>query len=84
MQIEGFNILTQLNETTLQQIAALTNGAYYLAEDEESLEEIYKNIDLRLTLQGESIEVTSIFAGLSTLLFLIGGFLSLGWFGRMP
>ena len=84
LQIDGFNILTQLNETSLQQIAALTNGTYYLAEDEGSLQEIYKNIDLRLSIQGESIEVTSIFAGLSTLLFLIGGFLSLGWFGRMP
>jgi Ca-activated chloride channel family protein len=84
IQIDGFNILTQLDETSLQQIAALTNGAYFLAEDEESLEEIYKNIDLRLTVQGESTEVTSIFAGLSTLLFLTGGFLSLGWFGRMP
>ncbi len=84
LQIDGFNILTQLDETTLQQIAALTNGTYFLAEDEESLEEIYKDIDLRLSVEGESMEVTSIFAGLSTLLFLAGGFLSLGWFGRMP
>ena len=53
VQIDGFNILTQLNETTLQEIASLTNGDYYHAEDEESLQEIYKNIDLQLTIRGK-------------------------------
>ena len=84
LQIEGFNILTQLNEATLQEIASLTNGAYYRAEDEESLQEIYDNVDLRLTISGEKMEITAILAGLSLLFFLTGSGFSLLWFGRMP
>jgi len=84
LEVEGYNVLTQLNESTLQEIASLTNGSYYHAEDEETLKEIYKNIDLQLTINGEKMEVTSILAGLSLLFFLIGGVLSLFWYGRMP
>jgi len=84
LEVEGFNILTQLNETPLQEIASLTNGAYYQAEDEESLQEIYRNIDLQLTVRAEMMEITSIVAGISTLLFLLGGALSLFWFGKVP
>jgi Ca-activated chloride channel family protein len=84
VQVDGFNILTQLNETPLQEIASLTNGSYYSAGDEESLQDIYENIDLQLTIRGEMMEITSILAGLSSLLFLMGAALSLFWFGRVP
>jgi Ca-activated chloride channel family protein len=84
VEVEGFNILSQLNETALQDIASLTNGAYYSAADEESLREIYETIDLRLTVRGEKMEITAIVAGISALLFLVGGSLSLVWFGRVP
>lgn len=83
LEVDGFNILTQLDELALQQIASVTNGTYYHAEDEESLQEIYENIDLQLTISEEKMEVTSILAGISMLLFLIGGALSLFWFGRV-
>lgn len=84
LQIEGFNVLTQLNEPALQAIASLTNGSYYYAEDEDTLREIYENVDLQLTSRGEKMEITAAFAGFSLFLFLIGGGLSLIWFGRMP
>jgi Ca-activated chloride channel family protein len=84
LEIEGFNILSQLDEATLQEIASVTNGFYYHAEDEETLQEIYENIDLQLTIKGEKTEVTSIVAGISLLFFLAGGALSLLWFGRVP
>jgi Ca-activated chloride channel family protein len=84
LKTEGFSVLTQLNEAMLQEIADLTNGSYYYAEDEEALQEIYNNVDLQLTISGEKTEVTAIFAGLSLVFFLIGGALSLLWFGRMP
>ena len=84
LQIDGFNILTQLNETLLQEIASLTNGFYYSAEDEESLQEIYETIDLQLAVRAEKMEITSIVAGINVLLLLIGGALSLFWFGRVP
>lgn len=84
VEVEGFNIVTQLDETMLKEIASMTNGAYYRAEDEEALQAIYENVDLQLTTRGEEMEVTAIAAGLSTVLLLIGGGLSLFWFGRVP
>jgi hypothetical protein len=48
------------------------------------LQEIYQNIDLQLTINEEKMEVTSIVAGISMLLLLTGGLLSLFWFGRVP
>ena len=84
LQTKGFSVLTQLNETALQAIASMTNGSYYYAENETALREIYENVDLRLTINGEKTEITAILAGLGLLFFLIGGILSLLWIGRMP
>ncbi len=84
LELEGFSILTQLNELALQEIASLTNGFYYHAEDGESLHEIYKDVDLQLTIDGEKMEVTAIFAGIGLLFLLIAGLLTLFWYGRMP
>lgn len=41
----GNVILTTIDEALLKQIAAMTQGAYFRAEDEKSLLDIYKNID---------------------------------------
>ena len=62
----------------------LTNGAYFHAGDEQSLVEIYEDIDLQLTVSGEKMEITAILAGISLLFLLTGGALSLLWFGRAP
>jgi Ca-activated chloride channel family protein len=84
LEVDGFSILTQLNEIPLQEIAGLTNGTYYHAEDEAALQEIYENIDLRLVVRGEKMEVTAIFAAIGLLVWLIGGALSMWWLGRVP
>ena len=84
LQVDGFSVLTQLNEPILREIASVTNGAYYHADDEETLREIYENVDLRLTIAGEKTEVTAVLAGISLAFFLLGGALSLFWYGRMP
>jgi Ca-activated chloride channel family protein len=84
LQINDFVVHTQLDEAMLKQISAVTGGAYYNATNEESLLEIYKNIDLELVVKQQNMEVTSLLAGASILLLLIGGMLSLLWFNRMP
>lgn len=84
LQVEGFTVHTQLDETTLQQIAEITDAAYYNAENEEELSAIYENINPQWVVKAEKIEVTSIFAGAGILLFLIGGTFSLLWFSRIP
>jgi Ca-activated chloride channel family protein len=84
LEVDGFSILTQLHEIPLQEIAGLTNGTYYHAEDEAALQEIYENIDLRLVVRGEKMEVTAIFAAIGLLVWLVGGALSMWWLGRVP
>ena len=84
LEVDGFSILTQLHEIPLQEIAGLTNGTYYHAEDQAALQEIYENIDLRLVVRGEKMEVTAIFAAIGLLVWLIGGALSMWWLGRVP
>jgi Ca-activated chloride channel family protein len=84
LEIDGFNMLAQLNEKPLKEIANLTNGKYFQAEDEESLQEIYENVDLELTISEEKTEITAVVAGISLIFLIIGGTLSLLWFGRVP
>jgi Ca-activated chloride channel family protein len=84
LNINGFNVHTQLDETTLQKIAQLTHGAYYNAENEQDLRAIYDNLDTQLVIKPQKIEVTSILAGASIFVLLIGGLFSLLWFSRLP
>lgn len=84
LEVDGFNVVTRLDEAALEAIASVTNGAYYRAQDTEALQDIYKAIDLQLTVKGEEIEVTSILAGIAALFLLVGAGLSMIWFGRVP
>jgi Ca-activated chloride channel family protein len=84
LEVDGFNVVTQLNEPILEEIASVTNGAYYYAEDEETLRDIYKNVDLRLSVSGDKMEITSVLAGISLAFFLVGGIWSLIFYGRIP
>lgn len=84
LEVNGFTVHTQLDEATLKQIAELTDGAYYNAENEQELQDVYENIDLQFVIRPEEMEVTSIFAGAGILVFLIGGIFSLLWFSRLP
>ena len=84
IELEGFRVNTRLNEPLLQEIARLTNGAYFYAEDADALREIYKNIDLQLTIKGDAMEVTALLAGASFFMLLIGGAFSMYWLGRLP
>ena len=84
LQVNGFNVFTQLDEATLQQISQLTGGTYYNAQSAQDLISIYQNLDTQLVIKPEKTEVTSLFAGASILVFLIGGMISLFWFSRFP
>jgi Ca-activated chloride channel family protein len=84
LHVENFIVHTQLDEAMLQQIAQLTDGTYYNAENEEDLRAIYENLDPQLVIKPEKMEVTSVFAGASILVLLLGGAYSLMWFSRLP
>jgi Ca-activated chloride channel homolog len=84
LQLEGFSVHTQLDEAALRQIAHVTGGSYFNALDEDELLSIYAGLDSELVLRGEKLEVTSLFAGASILILLMGGAFSLVWFSRVP
>ena len=84
INVEGFTVLSQLNEPLLQYIAATTGGGYYNAGDEEQLRRIYNDLEPRLSIKTEEMEITSIFAGMGMVLFLVGAAFSILWFGRVP
>lgn len=84
IEVEGFSVHTRLDEPTLQYIAQTTGGGYYNAGDEEQLRKIYDDLEPKLSVKTEEIEMTSIFAGIGMIIFLIGGMLSLLWFGHVP
>jgi Ca-activated chloride channel homolog len=84
LHVNGFTVHTQLDEAMLQQIAQLTEGAYYNVENQEDLRTIYENLDLQLVIKPEKTEVTALFAGAGVLVLLIGGACSLLWLSRLP
>lgn len=81
--VEGMNVHTALNDALLNEIALTSGGQYYFAGDETGLRHIYNDLEPTLSIKPEELELTSLFAGLSVLVFLLGGALSLLWFGRV-
>jgi len=84
IEVEGFTVHTSLDEAMLQNISSTTGGVYYNAGDEQQLRKIYDDIKPKLSIKPEDMELTSIFAGVGMIVFLIGGMLSLLWFGHVP
>ncbi len=83
VELDGFSLATKLDEALLTQIADVTDGTYYHAEDAASLSKVYDKIDLKFTRSTQRTEVTGVATGLGAMLFFVGGALSLVWFGRL-
>ncbi len=84
LHINGFTVHTQLDEALLQQVATLTQGAYFHAQSAQDLLKIYDSLSPQLVIRAERTELTAILAGAGSLLLLLGGILSLMWFSRVP
>jgi Ca-activated chloride channel family protein len=84
IHVNGFTVHTALDEATLKQISQMTGGEYFNAESAQDLLKIYDNLDPQLIIQPEKMEITSLFAGASILVLMIGGTFSLLWFSRVP
>jgi Ca-activated chloride channel family protein len=84
LNLNGFQVFTQLDEATLQGISQLTDGTYYNATDAAGLRSIYDNLDVGPILAPQLTEITALFAGMSLLLVLAGVVTSLLWLGRLP
>jgi Ca-activated chloride channel family protein len=82
--VDGFQLHTQLDQATLQQISDQTGGTYYGATDTQQLRSIYDNLDTQMVVQPQLIEITALLAGAAVLLFLAGAGASMLWLGRLP
>ena len=83
VQVDGFSVATALDTAMLEEVASVTDGSYYEAEDAEGLAEISESIDLRFKLVSEHTEVTGLFSAAGIVLLLAGALLSVLWFGRV-
>ena len=83
VEIDGFSVATALDEKSLENIASVTDGGYFRARDAAALSDVYKQLDLEWRTKSERTEVTGLAAGIAAALFVLGGGLSLLWFGRV-
>ncbi len=83
VQIAGFSVATALDSGVLKQVATVTNGSYYQANDAAGLAAISKTIDLHFTVVSQRTEITGIFSAAAALLLVAGALLSVLWFGRV-
>ena len=72
------------DKATLREIATITGGRFFEAVSTDDAEQIYSRIGTRLTSRPEQREITVAFAGGGFVLLVLGGALSLVWFGRLP
>jgi Ca-activated chloride channel homolog len=83
VEVDGYQLGTQLDESLLTTVAQTSGGAYHAAGDAETLAATTKSIDLRLTAKKEPVELTAPFAGAALLLLFVGAALSTRWHGRI-
>ena len=83
LEINGFSIATHLDEDTLRQIAEVSGGTYYNATDATSLAQVYDSVQLSWVSRSVPHEITSLVAGVATLLLLAGAVVSVLRRGRV-
>ncbi len=69
---------------TMRDIARTSGGRFFEAPTADDLESIYARLGTRLSAKTQKEEVTVAFAGGALVLLLMGGAMSLRWFGRLP
>ena len=84
LHIQGRNVFTRLDETALRNVADLTGGRYFNAQDETDLSQIYDELARERQLEDEETEVTFAVTAAALLLSIGAGALGLLWFNRLP
>jgi Ca-activated chloride channel family protein len=83
LQLDGFSVHTALDEAALQQITQAAGGTYYPTQGEQDLEQVYASLTPQLVVKPEAMEITSVLAGASILILLVGSLFSMLWFNRL-
>ena len=70
--VEGWPpIHAEFDEATLQKIADVTNGEYFLARNAEKVRRIYERLGRRVIFEKIEHEVTAVFTAIGMLLALV-------------
>lgn len=81
--VEGWPpIHAEFSEETLEKIADITGGEYFLARTADKVARIYEKLGRRLVLERQELEITVLFTALGIILSLASAGLSLSWAGR--
>jgi Ca-activated chloride channel homolog len=72
------------DRATMRRIADTTKGRYFQTAEDLKLKDIYEQLGKEVGRKKEKREVTGAFAGFAGLLLVVGGGMSLRWFGRLP
>lgn len=81
---QGQMVFVPFDPTLLQQIAAVTEGKFFMASETAPLKQIYRDLGRVLGWETRKTEVSALFVGAAGLLLLAGGVISLVWAGRLP
>jgi Ca-activated chloride channel homolog len=81
---QGQMVFVPFDPTLLQQIAAVTEGKFFMASETAALKQIYRDLGRVLGWETRKTEVSALFVGAAGLLLLAGGVISLVWAGRLP
>lgn len=69
---------------TMRRIATISGARTFAADASGELGAVYEKLGSQVTTREERREVTAAFAGGAALFLLVGGGMSLRWFGRLP
>lgn len=68
-----------IDEETLKQVAAMTDGAYFSAESAGELHNVFQSLPMHLIMRHETTEISVVFAALGALCAALAIMLSLLW-----
>jgi Ca-activated chloride channel homolog len=69
---------------SLEQIAEVSGGQAFSAQDAAGLAAVYENLGSRVSTEEQPQEITAAFAGGALLFVALAVLASLSWFGRVP
>jgi Ca-activated chloride channel family protein len=83
IEVDGFQVATALNESLLTEIAQATAGTYQRAGDVDSINQVYEDLELRITSRPQLMELTGVAVLFAVALLTAGGLLMTLWYGRI-
>lgn len=81
---QGQIVLVPFDPTLLAQMAAVTDGKFFLAPSVKDLSQVYKDLGRTIGWETRKTEVSALVVGGAGVLMLGGGLLALLWTGRLP